>query len=56
MTGDTREVLEKALAALDAVVNLSPQKTAACAPASGTDGGPRGAEINDEVAREKLDP
>jgi hypothetical protein len=56
VTGDTRDMLEKALAALDAVVRLSAQKTAAGAPASGTDGGPMAAEINDEVAREKLDP
>jgi hypothetical protein len=56
VTGDTRDVLEKALEAIDAVVRLFTQKTAACVPASGTDVGPRGAEIDDEVTREKLDP
>jgi hypothetical protein len=56
VTGDTRDALEKALEALDAVVRLSTQKTSACVPTSGTDVGPRGAEIDDEVTREKLDP
>jgi hypothetical protein len=49
-------VPEKALEALEAVVRLSTQKTAAWAPASETDVGPRGAELDDEVTREKLDP
>jgi len=56
VTGDTRDMLEKALAALEAVVRLSAPKTAADAPPSGADGGPKAAETNDEIAREKLDP
>ena len=52
VTGDTRDMLEKALAALDAVVKLSTPKTAADAPAAGAHGGPK-AEIHDEIARER---
>ena len=56
MAGDARALVEQALAALTAVVK-SPVLNPAAA-ANTYDGPPPGspADINDEIAREKLDP
>ena len=59
MTGDTRTVVEQALAALLAATRPPTPSSAASAPGSAGDGKPKpgsAAEIDAEVSREKLDP
>lgn len=59
VTGDARALVEQALAALSAVVKSATLNAAASAPAPGHYDGPSPgatADINDEIAREKLDP